>query len=213
MATSPRRTIDGDNPRVIATDTMKNTAYALAGEHLTASIEDVRLRARPPLPRPSRRSRTVEVSIEQHRLAPDRRRARRVHPRRIGRRGPPASTVRRGRRRRSSRARRPGRDEDDPIGVLGLPARPLHDAQGDRGPDHRDEGHRVVAYAPDGAGRLRRLVRGGVDRRSSRCSPTTTRVSVQASIWIVGKAILERHPEVAETSRCRCRTSTTGRST
>ena len=29
----------GDNSAVIATDTMKNTAYALAGEHLTGSIE------------------------------------------------------------------------------------------------------------------------------------------------------------------------------
>ena len=31
---------DGDNSAVIATDTMKNTAYALAGEHLTGAIED-----------------------------------------------------------------------------------------------------------------------------------------------------------------------------
>ena len=31
---------DGDNSAVIATDTMKNTCYALAGEHLTGSIED-----------------------------------------------------------------------------------------------------------------------------------------------------------------------------
>ena len=29
----------GDNSGVIATDTMKNTVYALAGEHLTGSIE------------------------------------------------------------------------------------------------------------------------------------------------------------------------------
>ena len=32
--------VDGDNRAVIATDTMKNTAYALAGEHLTGAIED-----------------------------------------------------------------------------------------------------------------------------------------------------------------------------
>jgi urate oxidase len=31
--------VDDDNSAVIATDTMKNTAYALAGEHLTGSIE------------------------------------------------------------------------------------------------------------------------------------------------------------------------------
>ena len=32
--------VDGDNSLVVATDTMKNTAYALAAEHLTGSIED-----------------------------------------------------------------------------------------------------------------------------------------------------------------------------
>jgi urate oxidase len=31
--------IDGDNSLVVATDTMKNTTYALAGEHLTGPIE------------------------------------------------------------------------------------------------------------------------------------------------------------------------------
>ena len=31
--------IDGDNAHVVATDTMKNTVYAFAGEHLTGSIE------------------------------------------------------------------------------------------------------------------------------------------------------------------------------
>src|SRR4029077_19109812 len=30
---------EGDNAGVIATDTMKNTAYALAGEHMTGAIE------------------------------------------------------------------------------------------------------------------------------------------------------------------------------
>ena len=32
--------IDGDNANVIATDTMKNTAYVFAQEHLDGSIED-----------------------------------------------------------------------------------------------------------------------------------------------------------------------------
>jgi urate oxidase len=31
--------VEGDNSAVVATDTMKNTVYALAGEHLTGSIE------------------------------------------------------------------------------------------------------------------------------------------------------------------------------
>jgi urate oxidase len=32
--------VDGDNSLVVATDTMKNTTYALAADHLTGSIED-----------------------------------------------------------------------------------------------------------------------------------------------------------------------------
>jgi urate oxidase len=32
--------VDGDNSLIVATDTMKNTTYALAAEHLTGSIED-----------------------------------------------------------------------------------------------------------------------------------------------------------------------------
>ena len=32
--------VDGDNANVVATDTMKNTTYALAADHLTGSIED-----------------------------------------------------------------------------------------------------------------------------------------------------------------------------
>ena len=31
--------VDDDNTNVVATDTMKNTVYALAGEHLTGPIE------------------------------------------------------------------------------------------------------------------------------------------------------------------------------
>ena len=47
----------GDNAGVIATDTMKNTVYALAAEHLSGPIEDFgrrRRRSLPPL-RPGRR--------------------------------------------------------------------------------------------------------------------------------------------------------------
>ena len=47
---------DGDNSLVVATDTMKNTAYAFAAEHLTGSIEAYAIGARAPLPRASTRS-------------------------------------------------------------------------------------------------------------------------------------------------------------
>ena len=43
-ATSPRRTPTGDNSAVIATDTQKNTVYALARLHGVGAIEDFALR-------------------------------------------------------------------------------------------------------------------------------------------------------------------------
>ena len=42
---------DGDNALVVATDTMKNTAYAFAADHLTGSIEDYATALGAPLPR------------------------------------------------------------------------------------------------------------------------------------------------------------------
>ena len=46
--------------------------------------------------------------------------------------------------------------------------------------------------------RLRRDLRGRPGRRCSRSSPTTTARRVQTSIWIMARAILERHEEVDE---------------
>ena len=72
--------VDGDNSLVVATDTMKNTAYALAAEHLTGAIETYAAAlGRHFLEDPQ--VSTVTVSIERVRLAADRIGARRVHPR------------------------------------------------------------------------------------------------------------------------------------
>ena len=48
-------------------------------------------------------------------------------------------------RRRRVRRHRPRRDEDREVGVHRVPARPLHDAERDRRPDHGDQGHGDVA--------------------------------------------------------------------
>ncbi len=47
---------DGDNSLVVATDTMKNTAYAFAAEHLTGCHRGLRDGPRAPLPRATTRS-------------------------------------------------------------------------------------------------------------------------------------------------------------
>ena len=60
---------DGDNAKVVATDTMKNTVYAFAPEHLTGSIEAfgaVLVRHFVTSPQVER----ATVSIREHRWAP-----------------------------------------------------------------------------------------------------------------------------------------------
>ena len=131
------------------------------------------------------------------RLAADRRRARCLHPRPVV-----DADGGRGRRRATGSTVEAGIADLDvmktrEVGVLGLPARRVHDAARDRGPDHGDEGHARPGATIDGDAtttpRSRRSVRTLLDVFAEHHS-----VSVQASIWIVGQAILERHPEVAE---------------
>ena len=78
---------DGDNTMVVATDTMKNTAYAFAQEHLDGAIEAYGAAlGRHFLEDPQVDRATVNV--RGHHWQPDRRRrharARRVRPRRRG---------------------------------------------------------------------------------------------------------------------------------
>ncbi len=70
----------GDNSAVIATDTMKNTAYALAGEHLTGSIEDFGLTLGRHFLDAGREVETSPRHDRGARLAADRIRAGRVQP-------------------------------------------------------------------------------------------------------------------------------------
>ena len=100
---------------------------------------------------------------------------------------------------RARRADRPGRPEDDRLGVLGLPARPVHHAGRDRRPDPGHRGHRPLAATPAAdvdwadsfAGVRPTLLETFATRR--------TRLALQQTLYAMGEAVLERHgPSVAE---------------
>ena len=152
---------DGDNSLVVATDTMKNTAYAFAIDHLGGSIESYATAFAAPLPR-VRPGRSRDRQRARARLALDRRRRRtgagRVRPRRGGHTGCDRGRDPR-RYRGRGRDRGPRRDEDDAIGVPRLPAGPLHDARGRRRPAHGHEDRRDLALRLPGP-RSRRDLRG-----------------------------------------------------
>jgi urate oxidase len=189
---------EGDNSAVIATDTMKNTAYALAGEHLTGAIEDFGvvlgrhfLDAGPEVER-------VRVSIDEHRWQP------------IG--AAPDAFTRDGSETRTARVA-VGRDGIDVrAGIDGLSVMKTTRSAFEGFPrdrfttlketDDRIMATRVTAEWTYETG-------SDVDFDASYAAVRATfletmadhhSVSVQASIWIVGKAILERHPELAEIS-------------
>ena len=186
----------GDNAGVIATDTMKNTVYALAGEHLTGSIEAFAL----VLGRHFLREPQVglaRVSIDEHAWRP-------IGPSRDAFSRDPSST-----RTVVVAVRRDGITVDAGIAGLtvmkttrsafeGFPRDPFTTL---KETDDRIMATKVTAswrYGP-----------GEVDFDASYAAVRSTfleafadhdSASVQASIWIVGRAVLDRHPEVAEIS-------------
>jgi urate oxidase len=189
--------VDGDNTNVVATDTMKNTVYALAGEHLTGSIEAFGMVLAQHFLDIEDVERVV-VTIEEHQWTP------------IGS-APDAFT----RDRSSTRtavvdARRAETMIDAGIADLTV----MKTAKSAFSGFPRDEfttlpetddrllATRVTAtwrYDPNA------LVPVDFDALFSGISGTLLEVfaehhsaSVQASIWIIGQAIIERHPEVSE---------------
>jgi urate oxidase len=190
--------VDGDNTGVVATDTMKNTVYAMAGEHLTGSIESFGITLANHFLEVAQVERVI-VSIEEHRWA------------RIGE-APDAFT----RDRSSTRtavvdARRDGTAIDAGIAELTV----LKTAKSAFSGFPRDEfttlpetedrllATRLTAtwrYDPNPLSLpvdfdvlFEGVTRTLLDVFADHHSP-----SVQASIWIIGKAILERHREVSE---------------
>ena len=188
----------GDNSGVIATDTMKNTVYALAGEHLTGSIESFGLvLGRHFLAEPQ--VELARVTIEEHAWRP------------IGS-APDAFT------RDSSSTRtavvavgRLGVTVDAGIAGLTVMKTSRSAFEGfprDRFTTLKETDDRIMATKVTASWRYDGDA-ANIDFDASWDAVQTTflevfadhhSVSVQASIWIVGKAILERHAEVAEVS-------------
>jgi len=188
----------GDNSGVIATDTMKNTVYALAGEHLTGSIESFGLvLGRHFLAEPQ--VELARVTIEEHPWRP------------IGS-APDAFT------RDSSSTRtavvavgRLGVTVDAGIAGLTVMKTSRSAFEGfprDRFTTLKETDDRIMATKVTASWRYDGDA-ANIDFDASWDAVQTTflevfadhhSVSVQASIWIVGKALLQRHPEVAEVS-------------
>jgi urate oxidase len=187
--------VDGDNSLVVATDTMKNTAYALAAEHLGGSIEAFAAA----LGRHFLRDGQVEratVSIDEFAWRP------------IGE-APDAFL----RDRSSTRTAVVGATRDGltvDAGVADLVVMKTSKSAFSGFP--RDEfttlaetDDRLLATKVAATWRYERGA--DVDYDASYEAVTGTlldvfaehhSVSVQASIWIIGRAIIERHAEVAE---------------
>jgi urate oxidase len=188
---------EGDNAGVIATDTMKNTAYALAVEHLTSSIEAFGLAIGEHFLREPQVD-AVTVSIEQHPWLA------------IG--AAPDAFTRDGSETRTAvvTARRDGavvRAGIADLAVMKTTRSAFAGFPRDRYTTLKETDDRIMAtkvtaswsYEP---GRDLDFDRSYDAVRSTFLDVFADHdsVSVQASIWIIGKAILERHPEVADVS-------------
>jgi urate oxidase len=189
---------DGDNSAVIATDTMKNTAYALAGEHLTGAIEDYAIVLGRHFLDAGAEVERVRVAIDEHAWRP------------IG--AAPDAFTRDGSETRTARVAIGRASIDARAGIDGLSVMKTTRSAfagfpRDRFTTLKETDDRIMAtkvtaswaYEPDAEvdfdGSFARVRASFLETMADHHS-----VSVQASIWIVGKAILERHPEVAEVS-------------
>lgn len=186
---------EGDNSAVIATDTMKNTAYALAGEHLTGSIEAFAV----VLGRHFLAADQVDqvtVSIDEHAW------------RAIG--SARDAFVRDGSFTRTTVAtvRRDATTIDSgfrDLSVMKTTRSAFAGFPRDRFTTLAETDDRIMATRATVSWRYDAGGEPDYDARFAAVNATFLEVfadhdsvSVQASIWIVGRAILERHPEVAE---------------
>ena len=185
--------VDGDNSLVVATDTMKNTVYAFAREHLTGPVEafgTVLARHFVAIPQVER----ATVSIEEHAWRP------------IGDAPDAFSRDRSSTRTASVAATRDSLTVDAGIADLTLMKTGKSAFAGfprDEYTTLPDTDDRIMATKLSATWRY-----GGeteFDRSFEAVRSTLLEVfashesaSVQHSIWVVGRAIVERHPEVAE---------------
>jgi len=188
---------DGDNSAVIATDTMKNTCYALAGEHLTGAIEDFAAVLADHFAEAPQVD-IARVSIREHAWRPIG-----ASPDAFGRDGSETRVARVARGRG-------GRSVDSGVEDLVLMKTTRSAFAGfprDRFTTLPETDDRIMATKVSATWRYAGAV--AIDHDASFASVRSTllevfaehhSVSVQASIWVIGKAILERNPEVESIS-------------
>ena len=189
--------VAGDNANLIATDTMKNTVYAFATDHLTGSIEEFALVLARHFRQPQVSS--AQIDIDEHQWLP------------IEHDGQPAAdafvkTI------AGTRTSRVFDDTDGPVveaGVRDLTVMKTAKSAFSGFPRDRyttlaDTEDRILATKIDATWRytgdghdydaLFAAARGSLLASfAEHQSP-----SVQASIWIVGRQMLEAHPEISE---------------
>ncbi len=188
---------EGDNSEVIATDTMKNTAYALAGEHLTGAIEDFgvvlgrHFLGEPQVER-------ARVTIAEHAWRPI---------------GEAADAFTRDASETRTAVVVVGREGTSiragiaDLTVMKTTRSAFSGFPRDRFTTLKETADRIMATKVSATWRYEPDAPVGFDPSYAGIRATFLEViaehfsvSVQASIWIIGKAILEHHPEVAEVS-------------
>ena len=192
---------EGDNSAVVATDTMKNTVYALAKDNLTGAIEDFGLvlaRHLTTFPQVDR----ATISIHEHgwrRLAHAAGEA-------------PDAFIRTGELTRTAEVavERVGDMVAIEAGIEGLTVMKTSKSAFAGFPRDGyttlpETDDRILATKVNATWRYERpsevefeRVFDGVRRTLLQAFADHFSPSVQNSIWVMGKAILERHPEVAE---------------
>ena len=189
---------DGDNRAVIATDTMKNTAYALAGEYLTGAIEDFAIVLGRHFLASGAEVERARITIEEHAWRP------------IGA-APDAFT------RDPSETRTAnvvvGRDGTrarsgiDGLSLMKTTRSAFSGFPRDRFTTLKETEDRIMATKVSASWTYDPAADVAFDASYAAIRTTFLEkmadhhsVSVQASIWIVGKAVLERHAEVSEIS-------------
>ena len=189
---------DGDNSAVIATDTMKNTAYALAGEHLTGSIEDFAIVLGRHFLEAEAEVARVRVTIAEHGWRP------------IG--DAADAFTREGSETRTAvvAVGRDGVAVESGIADLSVMKTTRSAFSGfprDRFTTLKATEDRIMATKVTATWRYEASAAvdfdvsfGAVRATFLAVMADHDSVSVQASIWIIAEAILERHREVAEVS-------------
>ena len=190
----------GDNAKVVATDTQKNTVYAFAQQYGVGEIEEFALRLGRHFVDDFEWVTGAKVSIEEYgwdRITVDGAEHGHAFSRGGGGTRTTDVTIDGSQAWVVSGPDRPGGAQVDRVGVLGLPARPVHLADGDHGPHPGHRGHRALA------------VRFGSDLDWGKSYADVRRIliesfaakhslALQQTLYYMGEQVLEAHPEVAE---------------